>query len=99
MEIDFSSLNLQYLIQAREIAKKSPELAVAILGLPVELVNLLASLTAEGLSMVTRIKVPLLTLRCDSTWWSRLFTALKEQRSGEVDVVLELACLAVVVNQ
>jgi len=39
MEIDFSSLSLQYLIQVREIAKKSPELAVAILGLPIELID------------------------------------------------------------
>ncbi len=99
MEIDFSSLNLQYLIQVREIAKKSPELAVAILGLPIELVKLLASLTAEGLSKIARIKAPLLMLRGDSRWWSRLFNALKEQRPGEVDVVLEHASLTIVVSQ
>jgi hypothetical protein len=99
MEIDFSSLNLQYLIQVREIAKKSPELAVAILGLPIELVNLLASLTAEGLAKIARIKAPLLTLRgSHSGWWSRLFTALKEQRAGEVDVIMEHGNLSVVIN-
>jgi len=99
MNIDFSSLNLQYLLQVRDIARKSPELAIAILGLPTELVSMLASLTAEGLSKIARIKAPLLTLRGDSGWWSRLFTALKEHRPGEVDVVLEHADLSFVVRQ
>lgn len=98
MEIDFSGLNLQYLLQVRDIARRSPELAAAILGLPVELVSTLASLRAEGLSKLARIKGPLLTLRGDPAWWSRLFTALKESRPGEVEAVLEHANLAVVVN-
>lgn len=98
MEIDFSSLNLQYLIQVRDIARRSPELAAAILGLPVDLVRALASLKAEGLSKLARIKGPLLTLRGDPIWWSRLFKALKEADTGEVEAVLGHANLAVVVR-
>ncbi len=98
MEIDFSNLNLQYLLQVRDIARNSPELAVAILGLPKELVGVLATLTVDGLSKIVRIKAPLLTLRGDPGWWSRLFTSLKEPRPGEVEMVLEHASLAVVVN-
>jgi len=98
MEIDFSNLILQCVLQVRNIARKCLELAVTILGLPVELVSMLASLIAEGLSKIARIKVSLLTLRGDSGWWSRVFTALKDPRPGEVEVVLEHASLAVVVN-
>lgn len=98
MEIDFSSLNLQYLLQVRDIARNSPELAVAVLGLPVELVQLMASLTAEGLSQIARFKGPLLTVRGDAGWWARLFTGLKGARQGEVEAILEHANLAVVVN-
>lgn len=98
MEIDYSNLNLQYLLQVRDVARRSPELGAAILGLPVELVSALASLRAEGLSKLACIKGPLLTLRGDPTWWSRLLTALKESQPGEVDVVLAHANLAVVVN-
>ena len=98
MDIDYSSVNLQYLLQVRDIARRSPELGAAILGLPVELVSALASLRAEGLSKLARIKGPLLTLRGDPEWWSRLFTALRESHPGEVEAVLEHANLAVVVN-
>ncbi len=98
MEIDFSNLNLQYLLQVRDIARNRPELAVAILGLPKERVSMLATITVDGLSKIARIKAPLLTLRGDPGWWSRLFTSLKEPRTGEVEVVLEHAGLAVVVN-
>ena len=96
MEIDFSNLILQCVLQVCNIARKCLELAVTILGLPVELVSMLASFIAEGLSKIARIKVSLLTLRGDSGWWSRLFTALIDPRPGEV--VLEHASLAVVVN-
>lgn len=99
MEFDFSSLNLQYLLQVRDIARNRPELAVAILGLPDELVSVLASITVDGLSKVAGSKAPLLKLRGDSLWWSHLFTALKEHRPGEVEVVLEQANLSVVVRK
>ena len=98
MTIDFSNLNLQYLIRARDIAKKRPELAAAILGLPLELVNLLASLTAEGLTKLSRIKAPLLTLRGDAGWWARLLNALKDQRDDEIDAVLDHASLVLLVD-
>lgn len=99
MEIDFSNLNLQYLLQVRDIARDHPELAVAILGLPKERVSVLATLTVDGLSKIAGIKAPLLMLRGDSRLWSRLFTALNDQRPGEVDVVLEHAILSVVLHQ
>ena len=95
MDIDFSSLNLQYLIQARDIARKRPEAAAVVLGLPIELVRLFASLKAETLSKIVRVTEPLLMLRGNPGWWLRLFTALKEHRPGEVEAVLAHASLAV----
>ena len=98
MDIDFSQLNLQYLILVRDLARRSPELAVAILGLPTELVKRLATLTAERLSVLARIKSPLLTLRhAKAIWWSRLFVALQDPRPDEMDVLLEQAHLNLVV--
>ena len=37
MKIDFASLNLQYLIQVRDIAREDPDVAARLLGLPPEL--------------------------------------------------------------
>ncbi len=99
MEVDFSSLNLQYLLRVRDIARDRPEFAVAILGLPMELVSMLATLTAEDLSKIAGCKASLLSLRGDTRWWSRLFTALKENRPGEIEVVLEHVNLSVVVRR
>ncbi|MCP3665647.1 MAG: hypothetical protein GY696_24635 [Gammaproteobacteria bacterium] len=99
MEMDFSSLNLQYLLQVRDIARCHPELAVAILGLSKEMVSDLSAITGDDMSMITRSKAPLLTLRGDCRWWSNLFTALKDNQPGEVEVVLEHANLSVVIRQ
>ncbi len=98
MEIVFSNLILQCVLQVCNIARKCLELAIAIPGLLVELVSMLVSLIAKGQSKIARIKVSLLALRGDSGWWSRLFTALKAPRLGEVEVVLEHASLAVMTN-
>ncbi len=99
MEMDFSNLNLQYLLQVRDIAQKHPELAAAILGLPKEMIGLLSTVSVDGLAKVAVSKAPLLTLRGDSWWWSNLLNALRDNQPGEVEVVLEHANLAIVVHQ
>ncbi len=98
MEIDFSSINLQYLLQARDIAQKQPELASAVLGLPVELIDVLAHTSGESLAEIAKIKAPLLMVRGESLWWARLFKALKEGSQDEINAVLEHASLAVKVQ-
>jgi hypothetical protein len=94
-EIDFSRVNLQYLIGARDLARDWPESAAVLLGVPDDLVQLLAALDAAVLVAVTEVKAPLLVLRQEPWWWHRLFTALQAGRPEELEAVLEQAGLLV----
>jgi hypothetical protein len=89
MNIDFSQVNLQYLIQVSQLAKQDPVLTAAMTGMPDETASLLGSLTPGDLARVSVIKPPLLTPHQAPWWWSRLFTALSEGRSGEINTLLE----------
>ena len=93
MEVDFSIINLQYLIHARDIAREDPEVAAIVLGLSREHAVLLAQTSSEGLAKIAQIKVPLLEVRGDTSWWSRLFTALTDGVAEEVEALLEHAGL------
>lgn len=93
MEVDFSTINLQYLIHARDITKEDTEMAATVLGLSREHAKLLAQTSSEGLAQISQIKVPLLEVRGDIWWWSRLFTALTDGVSDEVDAILDHAGL------
>lgn len=97
MDIEFSSVNLQYLLQTRELARFHPAVAPAVLGLPEDLTELFAQLSAEQLAGIAKVKIPLLVARGDPWWWSRLLIALQEARSEEIDAILEHAELAFVV--
>ena len=93
MEFDFSEVNLQYLIQARDLAKQDPTFAAIILGLEDETTGLLAGTTPKALAQISPIKQPLLLPRQEAWWWSRLFVALREGRSDEIEAVLDHAPL------
>lgn len=95
LNFDFSRVNLQYLIQFRDIARQNPELAATVLGLPQDLANMLAEASLEALVGVNQIKAPLFVPRSEPWWWSRLLVALKDAQQGEVEVVIEHANLAV----
>ncbi|MEA1891041.1 MAG: hypothetical protein U9N50_14850 [Pseudomonadota bacterium] len=95
MKLDFSSINLQYLIHVRDIAREEPEVAASLLGISPEIANLLAQVPSEYLSKITEVKVPLLVARGDAVWWYRLFNALIENNLGEVESVLQGTSLAV----
>jgi hypothetical protein len=94
-DVDFSRVNLQYLIRARDLARESPERAAVLLGIPDPLGQRLAGLRAEALAAVTDIKAPLLRLHQEPWWWDRLFTAIESGRTDELQVVLEQAGLIV----
>jgi hypothetical protein len=94
-DIDFSRVNLQYLICARDLARVDPERATVLLGVPDDLVQLLAELEPAALVAVTEVRVPLLVLRQEPWWWHRLFTALQADRPDELRAVLEQAGLMV----
>lgn len=94
-DIDFSRVNLQYLIGARDLARGYPERAALLLGATDTLVRLLAELDPAALVAVADVKAPLLVLREEPWWWHRLFTALRSGRPDELQAVLEHAALIV----
>jgi hypothetical protein len=94
-DIDFSRVNLQYLICARDLARDYPERAAMLLGVPDDLVQLLAELDAAVLGAVTEVRAPLLILRQEPWWWERLFTALHAGGPDELRAVLEQAGLLI----
>ena len=49
-DVDFSRVNLQYLIGARDLARASPQRAAVLLGIPDRLAQRLAELSAEELA-------------------------------------------------
>lgn len=93
MRMDFSRVNLEYLIQARDLARKDPEVVAVLLGMPCKLAHLLAETTPEQLAQVIEIKPPLLVPRQELWWWQRLFKALREGRPGEIEAIIEHASL------
>ena len=93
MNGDFSQLNLEYLIQARDLAIANQRQAGAILAIPDALAGLLPELTPKMLASLTRIPQPLITPRRDVWWWSRLLLALQDGQSTEIETVMDQASL------
>ncbi len=93
MNSDFSHLNLEYLVQARELAIANQRQAGAILGIPDALARLLPDLTPKMLASLTRIPHPLITPRRDVWWWSRLLIALQDGHCAEIETVIDQASL------
>ncbi len=96
MKMDFSQFNLQYLIQARDLTRQDPQLAAVLLGIPDEMASLLSDLSPHQLMQIIQIKSPLLTPRQEAWLWSQLFTALRDGRLDELDVIMEHASLILV---
>ena len=65
-------------------------------GMPDDMARLLASLTAKEIAHVSLIKQPLLVPRQEAWWWSRLFTAVREGRTEEIEAIMEHASLITV---
>lgn len=96
MNFDFSQVNLQYLIQARDLAQQDPDLIASLLGIPTDMAHLMATLTPKQLAHVSLIKPPLLIPRQETWWWSRLFTAVREGRVEEIEAIMEHVTLITV---
>jgi len=91
LDTDFSSINYQYLLKVRDIAKQEPDLVVALLGIPKELVEPLAQTSAPALAALAHINKPLITLRAETWWWDRFLKAINDGRQEEIDAVIEHA--------
>lgn len=61
--MDFSQINLQYLIHAQDLARQDPRRAGVLLELPEDQVELLCSLTPDQLARFALIRSPLLIPR------------------------------------
>ena len=88
MDWNFSHLNLEYLIQARDLARSDQCRACAILGVPEAMAGILADLPPQLLANIVRVNHPLVTPRPDVWWWSRLLVALQGGQSAEIEVVM-----------
>ena len=89
MEFDFSSVNLEYLVQARDLIRSNPHIGAVLLGIPEELAEILAKLSPKGLARLSRVNVPLIAPRLPPWWWSRLLKAAADGNPEELQVVVE----------
>lgn len=96
MIFDFSAVNLEYLIQARDLATTDPELVAIMFGIDIGITRLLGQMTPKELALISLIKQPLIIPRQQPWWWSRLFNALRSGSSEEIAAVLEHAPLITV---
>jgi len=88
MNWDFAHLNLEYLIQARDLAIEDQGRAGAILGIPDAMAGILPDLTPQLLANISRFNHPLVTPRQDVWWWSRLLVALQDGQPAEIETVM-----------
>jgi hypothetical protein len=93
VDLDFSRINLAYLINARDIARAIPDRAPVLLGVADPLGQILAGLTADTLAGMSQIKPPLLVPRQEPWWWERLLAAIHAQCPDAVQDVLDHAGL------
>lgn len=91
--MDFSDVNLAYLLQARDLARQDTSAAGLLLGISDSLARQFVELTPAGLVKLKDYKPPLLTPRPDPWWWERLLRALADGESGELQTILEHAAL------
>ena len=99
MDIDFSSVNLQYLLRARDIAREDLARAVVLLNLSQDFADLLAGLTPEELTAINQIKLPLLLPRQETWWWVRLLKALQDGSPDEIQAVMDHLSLVTIAQR
>lgn len=92
--MDFSDVNLAYLLHARDLARQDPAAAGTLLGIPESLAYQFGELTPAGLVKLKSYKPPLIVPRHNLWWWERLLRALADGESAELQIILEHAGLA-----
>jgi hypothetical protein len=95
MDWDFSKVNLEYLIQARDLARSNPRTGAMLLGMSDDLVQLLSEISARELALITQFKPPLIAPRHAAWWWQRLLNALQAGNPEELQIILDHAGLLV----
>jgi hypothetical protein len=92
-DIDFSHVNLEYLLQARDLARQDTKAAALLLGITDPLASQLVDVAPASLVKIKDFKPPLIAPRHDAWWWERLLRALADDASRELQLVLEHAGL------
>ena len=95
MDWDFSKVNAEYLIQARDLARSNPRAAAMLLGLSDDLVQLLSEISPREVALITQFKPPLIAPRHAAWWWQRLRNALQAGNPEELRIILDHAGLLV----
>lgn len=92
-DIDFSHVNLAYLLQARDLARRDMHACTLLLGIAEPLTHQLAELSPASLVQIKDYKPPLVVPRPNAFWWERLLRALADGDPGELQTILEHAGL------
>ena len=93
MDWDFSKVNLEYLIRARDLTRSDPTAGGIVLGVSDELGQLLSEISPRELTLITQFKPPLVAPRHAAWWWRRLLNALQAGNPEELRVILDHAGL------
>jgi len=88
-DLNFSNINLQYLILVRDLAKHDPQLVGTLLGVSDEMGEAFTLITPSMLGQIASIQSPLLVPRHEPWWWARLLKALADGQQNEIEVVLD----------
>lgn len=88
---DFSRINLEYFLVARDLYRENPHSAIALLGSPKCLLESLNGFGPRELANLRFVKVPLVMPRFDPHWWQRLERALHDGGQAEIEAISEQA--------
>ena len=89
--MDFSHLNLEYFLTARDLANENLALASSFLGVSPGLTRSLALCTPAQLCQISSIKIPLVAPRKDAVWWNCFIRALAEGNQAEISSLVDQA--------
>lgn len=96
MTMDFSQVNFEYLVQARDLAREDAPLTATLLDVPLEVTTRLASTKPSDLLHMSQIRAPLLVPRQRKWWWIRFLQAISDGNGTEISTVVDQASLLVV---
>lgn len=89
MDVNFSELNMEYFIAARDFANENITVASILLGTSPDLMQSIATLTPRQLANMKHVNTPLIIPRDEKTWWPRFLQALKDGNRAEVKTLAE----------
>jgi hypothetical protein len=93
MDMDFSHVNLEYLLHARDLAREDPVWTAIVLEMPSLLAASLADTNPRDVMRLAKMKPPLLVPRHGLWWWSRILHAVHDGQLAEIEVVMDHAGL------